>query len=67
MGAFLQTSIMADPVAQTALSMTVERESQWAKKSSTAVKCQAMFSKLGETCFLPTPQKCYNFKASRRL
>ena len=31
------------------------------------MQCQAMFSKLGETCFLPTWENSYKFEASRRL
>ena len=48
------------------MNCSVQRESQWTKKSSTINQCSEMFNQLSVTNFIPTPDNCYNFECSAR-
>ena len=44
---------------KTALSTQLTRESQWTRKSSTAVQCQEILQSVSEECFIPTEENTY--------
>ena len=44
----------------------LEREGAWKRKSSTAVQCQSIFTKISHKMTIPTPENCPN-GAARRL
>ena len=50
-----------------AVGSQLQRESGWTRKSSTALECEKILQNVKQTSFFPTPDNCYNYKASKRL
>ena len=56
-----------DPIVKEAVDSQLQRESGWTRKSSTALECEKILQNVKQTSFFPTPDNCYNYKASKRL
>ena len=62
----INLQLSEDPLVKEALSKQLEREGGWKRKSSTAVQCQNIISRLSENIAIPTPEYCPN-PITRRL
>ena len=68
-GAFVNSTLVADPDTKQALRNALEREGGWSNKSSTISECRDILEEMkdGEECPFPTPENCANFKVTMRV
>ena len=58
-GNYLNSIVRGDPVVKEALSVAVEREEAWSRKSSTVCESRNIFMQVSEVCFVPTSENTY--------
>ena len=60
MANFINLHLSDDPVVKEATSQQLAREGSWKKKSSTAIQCSTLMTKISENVAIPTPENCPN-------
>ena len=68
-GAFVNSTLVADEDTKQALVGAIERESKWTRKSSTLCECKSILEEMREEerCAFPTPDNCANYKVAMRV
>ena len=69
LGAFVNSTLMADEDTKQALANAMERERAWTKKSSTICECNNILEEMRvETnCTIPSPDNCANYRVTIRV
>ena len=69
LGAYVNSSLVADPDTREALKCAEEREGAWTRKSSTVVQCRDITKEMkdGEDCFIPTSSNTNTFAQTVRV